>query len=645
MPDIDLVDWSVEEFRRLLDQPLDASDVVASQAALQMIMGDRSLSATAMSTDVTRGTTDAETPASTQETLVNDLAPGSQSRPASSNDARSQTMPRSDSSGWQTLLPRPDIDTEPDGAATPEFYALNAVRRFARRAVGALRSDGLDTIAESNRPRVSPNREQQSPRQTPSDTTQLATISSPTTETPPPPGRASDQEQSIRKAILVLNVQVTSSEPDNGTEPTNTSGATESILGQTENPVQLTSSFSEDAAQAAPPSALAEPSAPQAGADRDAAAIFDDSALVTLGGSGCEAGYGGMQPPPLGVSQAEFMAVTQTSETTDAGEPEALNSGGFEASTAVTHSVTTASTASQPPPNQDSTEDTLRDIDAQQMIAPLGRPYGLSRALSEADVIQPDPNQSGFGLGSNEDREPGPGLPDGAPSTTVAIGRIDEVDCAHEEPIEENALLAASDVTELVAAYTELPTEPTDQDLIPGERIREDSYLLPAPTPERSAIEAHARLESSSNAKEDPSATAHHALQTISVSQSVGVNGNRPVLALPGTSGQAAAGSATREFAVERGSLERQQTQPPLALPAASHQSLLRAVIQPDIWTALADRERAIVLRWALRDIRGMRLKMSPVGADTLQTLVDLSLVEMASGSPVLTPEGRAAIA
>jgi len=646
MPDIDLVDWSVEEFRRLLDQPLDASDAAASQAARQMIMGDRSLSATATSTAVTRGTVDAGALASTQETPVDNPAPGSQSTPASSDDVRPQM--RSDPTGWQTSRPRPDVDRDSDGAATPEIYALNAVRRFARRAVGALRSEGLDAIAESNQPHVNPNEEQQSPQQTPSDTAQLATISSLATNTPPPPGTVGDYERSIRKAILVLDVQVTSFDPKEGAEP-NPSGAPKSILGQAKNSLQLTPSRSEDAAQATPSSAPAEPSAPEAGTDRDAAAIFDDSTPVASIGSECETDHGGIQPHPLDVSQAELMAVTQTSEPTDAGEPEALNSGGFGASDAASRSLTIASTASQPLPNQDSTEGTLEDVDAQQMTAPLGRdaPYGLSRTLSETDLSQPDPNQSGFGQESNEDREPEPDLPDGVLPATVASRPGDEVvDRAHDEPIDENVLFATGDMTKLVAVRAELPpTEPTDQDLASAATPQADLYLLPAPAPEQSVVETRTPLESSSN-EEDLSATAHQALQTAPASQTVEATGESPVLSIPAPSSQAAAGSATRELAVEPGRLELLQAQPILALPAASPQLLLKnAVIRPDVSTALAYRERAIILRWALRDIRGMRLKMSPVDPDTLQTLVDLSLVEMASGSPVLTLEGRAAIA
>ena len=54
--------------------------------------------------------------------------------------------------------------------------------------------------------------------------------------------------------------------------------------------------------------------------------------------------------------------------------------------------------------------------------------------------------------------------------------------------------------------------------------------------------------------------------------------------------------------------------------------------------------EKAIALRWALRDILGNRLKLSPVKDDDLRTLIDLGLVEIRDDSPVVTPAGLAAL-
>jgi hypothetical protein len=50
--------------------------------------------------------------------------------------------------------------------------------------------------------------------------------------------------------------------------------------------------------------------------------------------------------------------------------------------------------------------------------------------------------------------------------------------------------------------------------------------------------------------------------------------------------------------------------------------------------------ERAIGLRWTLRDIRARRLKMSPVGDEDLRTLAELDLIEVRDDGPVLTQSG-----
>jgi hypothetical protein len=56
------------------------------------------------------------------------------------------------------------------------------------------------------------------------------------------------------------------------------------------------------------------------------------------------------------------------------------------------------------------------------------------------------------------------------------------------------------------------------------------------------------------------------------------------------------------------------------------------------------DLERAIALRWTLRDIKAKRLKLSPVSDVDLRALIDLGLVEMRDDVPVLTNAGHAAL-
>jgi hypothetical protein len=53
------------------------------------------------------------------------------------------------------------------------------------------------------------------------------------------------------------------------------------------------------------------------------------------------------------------------------------------------------------------------------------------------------------------------------------------------------------------------------------------------------------------------------------------------------------------------------------------------------------DLTRAIALRWALRDIRGERLKLTPVADSDLRVLIELGLVEMQDDMPILTAAGR----
>ena len=54
--------------------------------------------------------------------------------------------------------------------------------------------------------------------------------------------------------------------------------------------------------------------------------------------------------------------------------------------------------------------------------------------------------------------------------------------------------------------------------------------------------------------------------------------------------------------------------------------------------------ERAIALRWALRDIKAGRLKLSPVSAGDLTALVELGLIEIRDDLPVLTSAGHDAL-
>jgi hypothetical protein len=60
-------------------------------------------------------------------------------------------------------------------------------------------------------------------------------------------------------------------------------------------------------------------------------------------------------------------------------------------------------------------------------------------------------------------------------------------------------------------------------------------------------------------------------------------------------------------------------------------------------WAEL-DLDTAIRLRWALRDIKGKRTKLTPVSPSDLKTLLEMGLIEMRDDAPLLTNEGHQAL-
>ena len=54
--------------------------------------------------------------------------------------------------------------------------------------------------------------------------------------------------------------------------------------------------------------------------------------------------------------------------------------------------------------------------------------------------------------------------------------------------------------------------------------------------------------------------------------------------------------------------------------------------------------ERAIELRWTLRDIQTDRLTLMPASDDDLNALTELGLIEVQDGVPVVTPAGLALV-
>jgi hypothetical protein len=61
---------------------------------------------------------------------------------------------------------------------------------------------------------------------------------------------------------------------------------------------------------------------------------------------------------------------------------------------------------------------------------------------------------------------------------------------------------------------------------------------------------------------------------------------------------------------------------------------------EPERGLATLGLDKAIRLRWALRDIRGKRLKLTPIDPNDLRTLIDMGYVEMKDDQPVVTNAG-----
>jgi hypothetical protein len=85
---------------------------------------------------------------------------------------------------------------------------------------------------------------------------------------------------------------------------------------------------------------------------------------------------------------------------------------------------------------------------------------------------------------------------------------------------------------------------------------------------------------------------------------------------------------------------------PPLAggWAEAEMSSLRKAIVGLDIHTAPANRNRAIDLRWVLRNIRSNRLKWWPINPHDLRIMIIMGLVEMRDNAPVLTNTGASVI-
>jgi len=117
---------------------------------------------------------------------------------------------------------------------------------------------------------------------------------------------------------------------------------------------------------------------------------------------------------------------------------------------------------------------------------------------------------------------------------------------------------------------------------------------------------------------------------------------------VPGTEDKGTASAAPLKSDVQ----EAAEVPPPRIAPLVFAEArkvelrspLQKALVEPDIHTSGADRERAIALRWVLRDINGNRLNWWPPREEDLKILIEFDLVEMKNGLPRLTVAGRALI-
>jgi hypothetical protein len=87
---------------------------------------------------------------------------------------------------------------------------------------------------------------------------------------------------------------------------------------------------------------------------------------------------------------------------------------------------------------------------------------------------------------------------------------------------------------------------------------------------------------------------------------------------------------------------------------AVSEASVIETSGAGENTTTMADQPRSVLdglnldtairLRWALRDIKAERIKLSPVSQNDLMALIELGLIEMRDDVPELTAEGHRAL-
>ena len=100
---------------------------------------------------------------------------------------------------------------------------------------------------------------------------------------------------------------------------------------------------------------------------------------------------------------------------------------------------------------------------------------------------------------------------------------------------------------------------------------------------------------------------------------------------------KAASETVVSESAIEEAIATRVDDQP----TSASQGTMAEQT--SSLWTGL-DLDTAIRLRWALRDIKAKRTKLTPISPSDLKTLMEMGLVEMRDDAPMLNKEAHQAL-
>ena len=100
---------------------------------------------------------------------------------------------------------------------------------------------------------------------------------------------------------------------------------------------------------------------------------------------------------------------------------------------------------------------------------------------------------------------------------------------------------------------------------------------------------------------------------------------------------KAAFEAVVSESAVEEANATRVDDQPTTASQGTMAEQT------SSLWAGL-DLDTAIRLRWALRDIKAKRTKLTPVSPSDLKTLMEMGLVEMRDDAPMLNNEAHQAL-